>query len=142
MARVSLILPVALGGMASQERIIPFRHALEDAGHEVEVIVVADPRAPSASANLDESAITLVSDRGGMAVATLLGLREATGDLLVVLDLGRGYTPLALLRVVEPVVRGEAGLAVASRHGGRGFWGGPRPGRYPQGLGFYDPRPG
>lgn len=125
MARVSLILPVAPGVDASEDRIVPFRRVLEDAGHQVEMIVVADPRAQPGSSGLGESVRTLIAARPGMAVATLDGLREATGDLLVVIELDRGYTPKGLISVVEPVARGEAELAVASRHGERGFWGGP-----------------
>ena len=46
MARVSLILPVAPGVDASEDRIVPFRRVLEEAGHQVEIeVVVVDPRA-------------------------------------------------------------------------------------------------
>ena len=65
MARVSLILPVAPGVDASDDRIVPFRRVLEDAGHQVEMIVVADPRSERAPRALGEPVRTLVADRPG-----------------------------------------------------------------------------
>lgn len=125
MARVSLILPIAPGVPASDDRIGPFRRVLEEAGHHVEAIVVVDPRVRPEPSGLGDAVRAVIAERPGMAVATLQGLREASGDLLVVIELDRGYTPRGLLSVVEPVARGEVELAVASRHGERGFWGGP-----------------
>lgn len=125
MARVSLVLPIAPSVAAAEDRVVPFQRVLEEAGHQVETIVVSDPRVRPEPLGLGDSTRTLIAERPGMAAATLHGLRAATGDLLVVLELDRGYTPRGLLSVVEPVARGEAELAVASRHGERGFWGGP-----------------
>jgi dolichol-phosphate mannosyltransferase len=125
MARVSLILPVAPDATPGRERTVPYRDALEDQGHQVELIWVADPRGVLPAAPPEGSERALVAQRSGMAVATVLGLREAQGEILVVLDLDRGYGPREVVRVIDPLLRGEAEFAVASRSGERGFWGGP-----------------
>jgi dolichol-phosphate mannosyltransferase len=97
MARVSLIVPPAPGATPPGEGSEEFCQILERQGHSVELIV------PDAG--------------GGRAAAAVEGLRAAAGDLLVVLDLGRGYTPEGLARVLAPVARGEADLALAARQG-------------------------
>jgi dolichol-phosphate mannosyltransferase len=125
MAHVSLILPVAPGAVPSLERVGAIQEALQASGHQVELIAVADPRAPVWPAPAGGSVRSLVADRPGMAAASMAGLREGRGDVLVVLDLDRGYSAKCVVRVVESVLRGEAHLAVASRHGALGFWGGP-----------------
>src|SRR5262249_36770417 len=54
----------------------------------------------------------------GKAAAAYHGLREATGEWLVVLDLDKGYAPADLARVLEPLARGEADVVIAtSSHG-------------------------
>jgi dolichol-phosphate mannosyltransferase len=66
-----------------------------------------------------------VADRAGLAAATVAGLREARGDVLVVLDLERGYAPEGMMRLVEPLLQGRAELAVATPRGNPGLWSGP-----------------
>lgn len=97
MARVTLVVPVAPGATPPGEGLEPFCQILERQGHAVELIV---------------------SDGGdGLATAAVKGLREAGGDVLVVLDPARGYAPEGLARVVTLVTRGEADLAVGTRGG-------------------------
>ncbi|MDR3635660.1 MAG: GtrA family protein [Isosphaeraceae bacterium] len=96
MARVSLIVPVAAGATPTGEGLERFCQALEHQGHAVELIVP--------------------EGRDGLAAA-VDGLRAAAGDVLVVLDPTRGYAPDGLARVIAPVVRGEAELAIATREG-------------------------
>ena len=56
------------------------------------------------------------------------GLRAATGDHFVVLDVGRHYSPRSLSEVIAPIRNGSCDVAVAVPwHDGRGFfrWGRP-----------------
>jgi dolichol-phosphate mannosyltransferase len=115
MAHVSLILPIAPGAVQLDDQIGEHRRMLEEAGHRVEVLVVADPRLAADLVGLEGSWNLLVADEPGLAVSAVAGLRAARGDVLLVLDLERGYRPEELARVVAPLDRGEADLAVASR---------------------------
>ena len=115
MAHVSLILPIAPGAERLDERIGAHRRALEGAGHRVEVLAVADPRLAADLIGLEGSWTLLVADVPGLAVSAIAGLRQARGDVLLVLDPERGYRSEDLARVVAPLDRGEADLAIASR---------------------------
>src|SRR6185312_2718418 len=93
MARVSLIVPLAPGATSPGEGPEHFRRFLERQGHTVELIV-----------------------RGGdgLATAAVDGLRAAAGDVLVVVDPRRGYTPEAVDGVIAPIAQGDAEVAVAT----------------------------
>ena len=71
------------------------------------------PRAPRCSQGLGPGVRAVVDERPGKASSVFRGLREASGDLLVILDLEKGYDPAELGRVLEPLVRGEADVVVA-----------------------------
>ena len=106
MAYISLIVPTTTRSPLDAERAISWRQALEDAGHSVEWIVAGE---------------------GGLATSALAGLREAEGDVLLIVDPTLGYRADDLVRVVEPLARGEFDLAIASRfHPGSGFPRGPK----------------
>lgn len=97
MARVSLVVPVAPGARPPAEALEGFCQILERQGHAVELIV---------------------SDGGdGLAASAVSGLREAGGDVLVVLDPERGHAPEGLARVVAVVARGEADVAAGLLEG-------------------------
>src|SRR5205085_129424 len=55
-----------------------------------------------------------VAEQPGKAASAYLGLREASGDLLVIFDLEKGYAHEDVGRVIEPLARGEADVVVAS----------------------------
>ncbi|MGE5755328.1 MAG: glycosyltransferase, partial [Planctomycetaceae bacterium] len=101
--------------MQLDDRIGEHRRTLEQAGHRVEVVVVADPRLGADLVGLEGSWDLLLADEPGLAASAVAGLRAARGDVLLILDLERGYRPEELARVVAPLDRGEADLAVASR---------------------------
>jgi dolichol-phosphate mannosyltransferase len=122
MAHVSLILPIAPGADRLDERIHEHRQALERAGHRVEVLAVADPRLAADLVGLEGAWNLLVAESPGLAVSAIAGLRQAEGDLLLILDLECGYCPEDLARVIAPVERGEADLAVGCQ-GKLGFLG-------------------
>ncbi len=112
MAHVSLILPIAPGSERLDERIGEYRRALERAGHRVEVLAVADPRLAADLVGLEGSWQLLVAETPGLAVSAIAGVRQARADILLILDLERGYRPEDLARVIAPVERGLAELAV------------------------------
>jgi dolichol-phosphate mannosyltransferase len=119
MACVSLIVPVASGSAPLVERIPAFHRGLVAAGHTVEVLVIADPGNPGVLTGLDRSVRGLVAEQPGKAASAYQGLREATGELLIILDLDKGYVPEDLGQVLEPLIRGEADVVVASSCPGR-----------------------
>ena len=114
MACVSLIVPIAPGSALFLDRIAVFERSLGEAGHDVEVLIVADPRDPGALDNLAPPLRGMVAGRAGKAASAYVGLREATGEFLVILDLDKNYAPENLGRVLEPLIRGDAEVVVAS----------------------------
>src|SRR3954447_8312164 len=102
MACVSLIVPLAPGSALLIERLPAFHRTLVAAGHAVEVLAIADPKSPGVLNGLDGSVRGLLAEQSGKAASAYLGLREATGELLVILDLDKGYAPDDLCQVLEP----------------------------------------
>jgi dolichol-phosphate mannosyltransferase len=137
MAHVSLILPIAPGVDRLDERIGEHRQALERAGHRIEVLAVADPRLAADLVGLEGAWNLLVAESPGLAVSAIAGLRQAEGDVLLILDLECGYWPEDLARVIAPIEQGVADLAIGCQ-GKTGFLG-----RLGQALiGTSDPRSG
>ncbi|SIN81687.1 dolichol-phosphate mannosyltransferase [Singulisphaera sp. GP187] len=120
MASVSLILPLAPGSLLSAEVIEKFRVCLEDAGHTVEVLGIADPSSPYLPLVAGSWWRSFVAPEPGLASASVAGLRRAKGDVLVVLDHDRGYSLEELAGMIEPIERRDADLVVASRNASRG----------------------
>jgi dolichol-phosphate mannosyltransferase len=114
MAFVSLIVPLAPGSSLVFERIAGFQRCLAASGHSAEVLAIADPRDPSVLDGLDRSVRGLVSEHPGKTASAYLGLREAGGEFLVIIELDDEYAFEDLGRLLEPLIRGEAEVAVAS----------------------------
>ncbi len=96
MARISLILPNPPGRRPpGVDRRGPLRDALERAGHSLEILTVEEGT--------------------GMAAAAIAGLRIADGDVLLVLDPCASCSAEDLARVAQPLLRGQADLALATR---------------------------
>lgn len=129
MASVSLILPLAPGSLLAAETIEKYRRSLEDRGHTVEVLGVADPSWPALPLVAGSWWRSFAAEEPGLASASVAGLLRAKGDILVVLDHDRGYSLEDLARVIEPIVRHEADLAIASRNLARGSGAADRPRR-------------
>lgn len=113
MARVSLILPTTTASPAAPDLVASLRAALEGAGHDVEVLLVAGPSDPLPEPGPGWRCVR--AEQAGGAAAAIAGLERAGGEVLVVLDPTMGYAAEDLVRVVDPVARGQADLAVASR---------------------------
>ncbi len=73
---------------------------------------MADPRIAADLVGLEGSWKLLVAETPGLAVSANAGVRQARADVLLILDLERGYRPEDLARVIAPVERGLAELAV------------------------------
>jgi len=80
----------------------------------VEVLVVADPRNPEVLTGLGRSVRRFVAEQPGKVASAYLGLREATGEFLVILDLDKGYAPEDLCQFLEPLIQDAADVVVAS----------------------------
>jgi len=125
MPRISLILPTGPQDGPIGPRIEPWRLGLEQAGHEVEVLVV---RAGGAESGPGWRGLT--AEAPGRTAAAITGLRHGTGEILLVLDPASGHAPADLARVVAPLAEGRADLAIAAT-GVPGADGTPAPGRGP-----------
>ncbi len=118
---VSLIAPLAPGSDTLVDRLVGYDARLRAAGYRVEVLAVADPRDQAVAASglgPGPEYRILRAETRGKAAAAYLGMQEAQGDVLLIVDLEKGYSPEDLLRLINPLVRGEADVAVASSHGG------------------------
>ncbi len=134
--RVSLVLRLVPGGSLSAAGMAEFRELLQANGSfdSIEVIVsrpagqsVTLERADERGNGEQDDGVIYVSAEGaGWSPMVRAGLRAATGDHVVVLDLGRNYSPRALAQVLEPVRLGHCDIAVAvpERDGGVLRWGG------------------
>jgi dolichol-phosphate mannosyltransferase len=121
---VSLVLPLAPGRSLAGWQVAECRRILEDAGHfeAIEVVVArgtdtAAGNGAAGSAPPEETRVVgakyVSADGSDWSALVRAGLRVATGDRLVVLDVGRRYRPEALRQVVAPVRTGPYDLAVA-----------------------------
>ncbi len=121
--RVSLVLPVLPGGSLSAASLSEYRGLLEADGafDSVEVIVAghagkmwaANGGGETVDGEFDESTIHVAADGREWSSLVRAGLGAATGDHLVVLDVGRNYSPQSLAEVVAPVRTGRCDVAVA-----------------------------
>jgi dolichol-phosphate mannosyltransferase len=116
MARVSLIVLVAPGAAHLLGRITGLRQGLSAAGHDVELLVVAERQLASEGA-LDPDVRWLTAEKSGKAALAYRGIRDASGDLLVIVDLEKGHAPEDVLRVLDPLAGGAADVVVASHRG-------------------------
>lgn len=115
MAHVSIIFPTAPRARFSVEAAEPFVRALEAGGHQVELVLASGPSGHAGKNGSPLPGRHVIADQSGVAAAAISGLKQAAGEILLVVDPAMGYTPDDVLRLVEPLASGEADLAVASR---------------------------
>lgn len=124
---LSLILPLPPGSIPDRPTLAGYRRLLEGMATDrsVEIVVAgagADLVAAAGIVDGDGRAgdsVTLVGAEGGdWNELARAGLFAASGDHLLVLDLGRHYAAESLLDVLEPVAAGRSELAVAVPPGG------------------------
>jgi len=119
MARVSVIVLVAPGAGHFLGRISALREALGETGHDIELLVATDSRseelASGAACALEPSVRILPFEHAGKAALAYQGIRAATGEIVLIVDLEKGHAPEDVLRVLEPLAEGAADVVVASR---------------------------
>jgi dolichol-phosphate mannosyltransferase len=123
-AKLSLVLPLRAGRSLSAGTVAEYRDLLRADGHfeSVEVIVAGHAGDAQAPYGVTERFVdgepcdgaTYVTAEGGeWSSIVRAGLRAASGDQLVVLDIGRNYSPKSLADVIDPVRTGHCDIAVA-----------------------------
>ncbi len=88
-------------------------------------ILVVDGHSTDGTASLArEAGVKVLEDNGrGKGAAVKLGLSEARGEVVVLMDADGSHDPAAIPTLVAPIVMDEADLVVASRHrGGSDEW--------------------
>ncbi len=136
LGRISLVLRLAPGASLSAARLAEYRELLQSDGwfDSIEMIV-SGPAGRSLTPELAQERgngeghdrVIYVAANEGLEWSPMVraGLRAATGDHVVVLDLGRNYSPRALAEVLAPVRLGHCDIAVAVPErdgGGRLSW--------------------
>src|SRR5262249_6100954 len=103
-AKLSLVLPLIPGRSISAGTLAKYRDLLRAEGHfeSVEVVVAGHPgheavaeseTESSASGHLFDGTTYVTADGRNWSSVVRAGLSAATGDQLVVLDIGRHYSP-------------------------------------------------
>jgi dolichol-phosphate mannosyltransferase len=128
MKNLSLIVPVSSASSLAQLDVTTYRRVLlEQAGSTVVEIIVAGAASDFEDFEHDQTTppIRLVRGAGEGVVGALRGgIQAASGELIVVLDPHRSYSPGALAEVVEGLRQSDADLAIAvpRRDQDRGWW--------------------
>ncbi len=129
--QVSIIVPTYNEAQSLPELADRLFAALQKAGLEGELVVV-DDASPDGTGTLAEALarrypiqVLHRTAKSGLASAVLEGMARAQGEILVVMDADLSHPPEMVPRLIAPVLRGEADLAVASRYirgGGVAHW--------------------
>ena len=102
MAHLTLVALTAPNVARVEDRIAPFLESLEAAGHEVETLI--------SGRTLGDG--ELPEPWQGLASAAVDGLRSSSGEVVLLLDLSRPYTPADTLKVASPLIGRTADVAV------------------------------
>ncbi len=118
--RLSVLIPVFNERETIQEALRRVRAIGEGAGAAVDLeIVVVDDCSTDGSREIleQEPGLILVRhpENRGKGAAIRTALRHVTGDVVAVQDADLEYDPRDLLRLVEPIARGEAKAVYGSR---------------------------
>ena len=125
---LSLVLPVTRGMVLDDRTLSDLRRlfAEQGASEPVEIVVtgaeadLSEAMAFDADKEWSSETMRVVRTGGGQwSELARAGLSAASGDHLMVLDLGRHYPPESLLGVLAPVASGRSELAVAVPPRGR-----------------------
>lgn len=117
--KISIIIPVY-----NEVNVLPMvidrvQKAALPAGCEKEIIIVDDGSTDGTSEILDRYRdVVLIHhsvENFGKGAALRIGIRKATGDIILVQDGDLEYDPADYIKVLEPLVRGEAQVVYGSR---------------------------
>jgi dolichol-phosphate mannosyltransferase len=116
-ARVSLVLPLAEGAHVAPEHLAEYRRVLADGDQSngnVELIIASHSENGAAAAlPRGDRTINVRAERPEWPALVQAGLRAATGDHVIVLDVERRYSPDSLGAVLAPIRAGSTELSVA-----------------------------
>lgn len=115
---VRLSLSVLIPAFNERDTIVQTLERVRALGPDVEIVVVDDASTDGTRELLDgQPGIVLVrhpvNQGKGMAIRT--ALERATGDVVAIQDADLEYDPQDLLRLIEPIARGEARVVYGSR---------------------------
>lgn len=118
---VSIIIPIF-----NEEELLPVvLQAVRSLPLNKELILVDDHstdgtrRVLAGEEQLPDTQVLYHKQNRGKGAAIVTGLRAATGDIVIIQDADMEYDPNDILRVVEPIFRGEADVAYGSRFKGK-----------------------
>jgi glycosyltransferase involved in cell wall biosynthesis len=115
--RLSVLVPAYNERDTIREALARVR-ALDTEGTEIELIVVDDASTDGTREILEsEPGIVLVKQgqNQGKGAAIRAGLTRVTGDVVAIQDADLEYDPRDLLRLMEPIARGDARVVYGSR---------------------------
>ncbi|WP_435016579.1 GtrA family protein [Tundrisphaera sp. TA3] len=116
MTRVTLIVVCEPGASCASDRLPECRDALQDLGYSVEILASAAVLDGLREQDPNLQARPIPGDFNDLAGSAIAGLREASGDLRILLDAGMTYTSDDLVAVVRRLAVGDVQIAVASRN--------------------------
>lgn len=119
--RVSIIIPIfneqeLLPMVLREVRSLPLRMELilvDDCSRDGTRDILA------AEENRPDTKVYYHERNRGKGAAIVTGLKNATGDIVIVQDADMEYDPRDILKVVEPIMRGETRVCYGSRFRGR-----------------------
>lgn len=114
---VSVVIPVFNEEFTVGEVVKRARSALEASGLPYEVLVVDDGSMDnSLSMALSSHArVIALKKHMGKGYALRAGFCNARGEIIVTLDSDGSHDPYEILKLLEPILRGEADLTIGSR---------------------------
>lgn len=115
--RISVIVPARNEADRIALTIQALLGSKPDGFTDVELIVVDDASEDETSKIAERSGATKVirlNRHGGKGAALREGIKEAGGDVILFVDADLGETAGNIWRIFEPVVRGEADMAIAA----------------------------
>jgi glycosyltransferase involved in cell wall biosynthesis len=113
--RISVIIPAYREASTIAATVAAIRHALENAGlpdHEILVVDDGSPDTTAAAAEQSGARVLRHSRNRGKGQALLTALAEGTGSVFLLLDGDLGDCAREGVRLLEPVLAGEADMTL------------------------------